>query len=240
MLTSGHPPESTAKVLTYGHQPGPLNTSTYSSRLYRQFAEELGKRNERHIITTYSKVDSKDVLSTTSTSRARSSTAAAVNFIMLAREEQLETSLEVQPDDLTGKHRDGEQNPLGRPQVLENEDKVVADGTSHADKGGGSVFQTEVGMDLETSQVAARHFESAMFRQQQGTTAKSADREGDYLIEADFGGNPKATTAQQVSTREEAAIGRQQRGTMSTEQNKQGFSWTAKISTGRDGGKIDG
>ena len=25
MLTSGHPPESTAKVLTFGHQPGPLN-----------------------------------------------------------------------------------------------------------------------------------------------------------------------------------------------------------------------
>ena len=26
VLTSGHPPESTAKVLTFGHQPGPLNT----------------------------------------------------------------------------------------------------------------------------------------------------------------------------------------------------------------------
>ena len=30
------------------------------------------------------------------------------------KEEQLETSLAVQPDDITGKHRDGEQNPLER------------------------------------------------------------------------------------------------------------------------------
>ena len=29
MLTSGHPPESTAKVLTFGHQPGPLNSSEH-------------------------------------------------------------------------------------------------------------------------------------------------------------------------------------------------------------------
>ena len=26
MLTSGHPPETINKVLTYGHSPGPLNT----------------------------------------------------------------------------------------------------------------------------------------------------------------------------------------------------------------------
>ena len=28
------------------------------------------------------------------------------------KEEQVETSLKVQPDDMTGKHRDGEYNPL--------------------------------------------------------------------------------------------------------------------------------
>ena len=76
-------------------------------------------------------------------------------------------------------------------------------------------------MNLGTSQAAARHFELAMFRQQQGTTAKSTDMRGDYPIQADFGGNSKATAAQQVSAREDAAIGRHQRATMSTEQNKQ-------------------
>ena len=52
-----------------------------------------------------------------------------------SQEEQLETSLDVQPDDLTGKHRDGEPNPLERPKAPEEEDKVVADGTPHADQG---------------------------------------------------------------------------------------------------------
>ena len=75
-------------------------------------------------------------------------------------------------------------------------------------------------MNLEILQVAARHFKMAMFRQQQGTTARSTDRGGDYPIQADFGGNPKATTAQ-VSAREDATIGRHQRGTTSIEQNKQ-------------------
>ena len=128
----------------------------------------------------------------------------------------------MQPDVLTAKHRDGERNPLERPQVSEDEDKVVADKTLRADQEGDFVFQTEVEMNLETSQVAARHFELAMFRQKQGTTtAKSTDRGGDYPIQAHFGGNPKATTAQQVSAREDAVTGRHQRGTTSTEQNKQ-------------------
>ena len=76
-------------------------------------------------------------------------------------------------------------------------------------------------MDLETSQVAARHFELAIFRQQQGATAKSTDRGGYYPIQADFGGNPKATTAQQVSACEDTVIDWHQRGTTSTDQNKQ-------------------
>ena len=78
------------------------------------------------------------------------------------------TSPAVQPDGVVGRHRDGEHNPLERPQVLEEEEKVVADGTSSTDQGGNVVFQVEVGMDHETPQVAARHFELAMFRQQQG------------------------------------------------------------------------
>ena len=91
---------------------------------------------------------------------------------MCSQEEQLETSLEVQPDGITGKNRDGEHNPLDRPQVSNNEDKVVVDGTPNADQGGDFVFQAEVGMNLETSQAAARNFELEMSRQQQGAAAK--------------------------------------------------------------------
>ena len=67
----------------------------------------------------------------------------------------------VQPDDMRGRHRDGEHNPQERPRAS-HEEKVVADGTSSTDKGGDFVSQTEVGMDHEASQVAARHFELAM------------------------------------------------------------------------------
>ena len=49
---------------------------------------------------------------------------------------------------------------------------------------------------------------------------KQHREEGDYPTQADFGGNPTATTVR-VAVSEEAAIGRHQRGTTSTEQNKQ-------------------
>ena len=88
----------------------------------------------------------------------------------------METLLAVQPDDITGKHRDGEQNPLERAQVLEKEDKVVADGILHPDQGGNFFFQAEVEMDLETIQVAARHFVLEMVRQRRGATARSIDQ----------------------------------------------------------------
>ena len=45
------------------------------------------------------------------------------------------TSPAVQPDDMMGKHRDGEHNPLERPQASDEEEKVVADGTSSTDQG---------------------------------------------------------------------------------------------------------
>ena len=35
------------------------------------------------------------------------------------KEKQLETSIVVQPDDMTGKHRDGEQNPLEQAKFSE-------------------------------------------------------------------------------------------------------------------------
>ena len=138
-----------------------------------------------------------------------------------SQKEQLETLLAVQPDDMTGKHQDGDHNPLERPQVSEKADRVVAESTSHADQGEKFVFQVEVGMDLETAQVAARHFVILPIDRQQRktTTTRSIDRGGDHPIQADVGGNPKTTTVR-GATREEAAIGWQQRGTTPTEQNK--------------------
>ena len=41
------------------------------------------------------------------------------------KEEQLETSLAVQPNDMAGKHRDGEQSPLEQAKFSEGEGKVV-------------------------------------------------------------------------------------------------------------------
>ena len=61
------------------------------------------------------------------------------------QEEQLETSLEVHPDDIAGKHRDGEHKPLERPQVSEDEDKVVASDTLHAGQGDNFVFKSRLG-----------------------------------------------------------------------------------------------
>ena len=71
----------------------------------------------------------------------------------------METLLAVQPDDMTGKHRNGEQNPLERAQSSEDEDKMVADGTPHVNQKSNFVFQAEVWIDLEPSQVDGRHFE---------------------------------------------------------------------------------
>ena len=132
------------------------------------------------------------------------------------------TSSAVQPNVMVGRHRDGAHNPLEQLQLFEEEEKVVADGTSGTDQGGDFVSQTEIGMDHEASQVAACHFELAMLRQQQGTTAKSTDWGGGYPIQADFAGNPKTakTVYGRVTAREKAAISRQQRGATSTDQNK--------------------
>ena len=119
-----------------------------------------------------------------------------------------------------GRHQDGEHNPQERPRASEEEDKVVADGFSSTDKGGECIFQTGVGMDHEPSQVAARHFELTMFRQQRATP-KSTDWRGEYPIQPDFMVSPNTATTARVAARDEAAIGRHQRGITSTNQNKQ-------------------
>ena len=66
------------------------------------------------------------------------------------------------------RHRAGKHNSLERPQASEEEDEMAADGTSHVDQAEDFVFKTEVGVDLETSQVAARHFKLANFGNNKG------------------------------------------------------------------------
>ena len=92
----------------------------------------------------------------------------------------------VQPDDVMGGHRDGENSPQKRPRASEENIEVVVNGTPSTDEGGGFISQTEVEIDHEPSKLADRHFELVIFRQQQGTTAKSTDLGGDYPIQADF------------------------------------------------------
>ena len=52
----------------------------------------------------------------------------------------METSLEVQPDDMMRRHRDVD-NPLERLQALEEDDRVIADGISHVDQRGDLFFK---------------------------------------------------------------------------------------------------
>ena len=122
---------------------------------------------------------------------------------------------------MTVGHRDGENSPQERPRASEEEKKVFANGTPSTEEGGDFISQTEVETDHEPSQLADRHFGMVIFRQQQGTTAESTDWGGDYSIRAHFAGNTNTGTRARVAAREEAAIGRHQRGAASTDQNKQ-------------------
>ena len=83
------------------------------------------------------------------------------------------------------------------------------------------ISQTKVETDNEPLQLADRHFELVIFRQQNRTTAKSTDGGGDYLIQADFAENTNAVTAARVAIREEDAIGKHRQGTASTDEDKQ-------------------
>ena len=132
------------------------------------------------------------------------------------------TSRIIQPDDTMGVHRDGDTSPQGRPRASEEEQKMVVDGTSSTDEGGDFISQTEVevGTVNEATQLADRHFELTILRQQ-GTAAKSTDWGGDDPIQADFGRNPNTATKAQVAGCEEATIGKHRQGTASTDKNKQ-------------------
>ena len=84
-------------------------------------------------------------------------------------------STTVQPDDIMGGHRDGKNSPQERPRASEEEENMVANGTSSTDERGDYISQTEVETDNEPLQLADRHFELVIFRQQKGTTAKRTD-----------------------------------------------------------------
>ena len=81
----------------------------------------------------------------------------------------------VKPDDMTVGHRNGENSPQERPRASKEEEKVVANATPSTGEMGDFISQTEVETDHEPSQLTDRHFELVIFRQQQGTTAKSTD-----------------------------------------------------------------
>ena len=113
----------------------------------------------------------------------------------------------VQPNDTMRGHRDEENSPQERPRASEEEEKMVANGTPSTDEGGDFISQTKVETDNEPVQLADRHFELVISRQQKGTTAKSSDWEGDYPIQAGFAANTNTAIAARVATHEEAAIG---------------------------------
>ena len=88
----------------------------------------------------------------------------------------------VKPDDVMRGHRNGVNSPQERPRALDEKEEVVVNGTPSTDEGGDFISQTKVEIDNEPLELANRHFELMIFRQQKGTTAKSTDWTGDYPI----------------------------------------------------------
>ena len=89
-------------------------------------------------------------------------------------------------------------------------------------EGGDFISQTEVETDHEPTQLADRHSELAILRQQGGTTVKNTDWGGDFPIQADFvESTNNAVTAARVAAHEGAAIGKHRQGAASTDENKQ-------------------
>ena len=138
-----------------------------------------------------------------------------------SQEEQLKTSIEGQPDDMMGRYRDGEHNPLERPHASEEEYKVVADDTLHVDQGGGGCFSNR-GWDVRRN--ITSHRSPFQIGNDAATTRNDirTHRLGGRLPHSSrLRGDPETATTARVSAREEAAISRQQRGATSTEQSKQ-------------------
>ena len=94
----------------------------------------------------------------------------------------------MQTDDVMREHWDGKNSPQERPRASEEKEEVVVNGTPSTDEGGDFISQTKVETDHESSKLTDRQ-ELVVFREQKGTTAKSADWGGDYPIQADFAEN---------------------------------------------------
>ena len=131
------------------------------------------------------------------------------------------SSTTVQPDDVTGERREGENSPQERPRASDEKEEVVANGIPSTDEGGNFIPQTKVETDNEPLQLADRHFELVIFRKQKGTTTKSTNWGGDYPVQADSTENTNTATVARVATREEAATGKDRQGTATTDENKQ-------------------
>ena len=114
----------------------------------------------------------------------------------------------VQPDDVMRGHRNGENSPQERPRTPEEKEEVVVNATPSTDEGRDFISQTKIETENEPLQLADRHFELLIFRQQKGMTAKSTDWGGSYPIQADFAENTNVVTSARVAAREEAAIGK--------------------------------
>ena len=121
----------------------------------------------------------------------------------------------VHPDDVMRGHRGGENSPQERPRASEEKEEVVVNGTPSTNEGRYFISETKVEIDHEPSKLADRHLDLVIFRQQEGTTAKSTDWGGDYPIQAEFSENTNAVTAARVAAREEAEIDKQRQGTAS-------------------------
>ena len=89
----------------------------------------------------------------------------------------------VQPDDVMRGHWGGENSPQERPRASEEKEEVIVNGTPSTNEGGDFISQIEVETNHEPTQLADRHSELSILRQQ-GTTAKSTDWGGDYPIQA--------------------------------------------------------
>ena len=127
----------------------------------------------------------------------------------------------VQPIDVMRGHRGGENSPQERPRPSKEKEEVVVNGTPSTDGGGDFISQIEVETDHKPTQLADRHSELAILRQQ-GIPAKRTDWGGDYPIQADFVENTNyAVTAARVAVHEEAAIDKHRQEAASADENMQ-------------------
>ena len=134
------------------------------------------------------------------------------------QKKELKTSPAVQPDD-TERHRDGEHHPLERPHVWRMRKKWLQTAP-------GVQIREEIFFSKSRLGWTTKHHKSPLAIRIGDVSATTRDNSeehtlgGDYPIQAEFTRKSKAATTAPVTTLEEAALSRQQRGAASTEQNQ--------------------